>query len=266
MQWLWYQAALATTASPAADLLRGLTDVLASRVCTGVILSFARPQYRAWERPLATDLIARLWQAQVPYYVEVWPWAETIQPDDPYRPETYRVALQALEEIKRQCPGCVGTVIDTEAYGGAANRNIVLNADPDRVQAAIRSVLDADGPLSAPPAELVYPCGSDSQPYARYAMYAPLGRLGITESSYYTALPVVPRVPRHAHAGRGYFVWSRHAGRYWTPQLLMTHRPWTWEPATDLVMLYGGGHSWLAAAALRNYAAAAAVAAEAEHG
>lgn len=255
---LWYQMGMADAgAGPADKLKTALDDVLASGLCTGVILSFTRPVYRAWERPLAAALISRLVAAAMPYYVEAWLWPEVVRPEDPYRPETYHAALAALAEIKRACPGCAGTVLDTEAYG--SNYETVLNADPDRVGAAIRAVLDTDGPLSAPPADLLYPARAANGLGRGYAPYEALGRLRISEDSYYAAgNPPAPAVPTVPHQGRGYFVWPTHSGRYWTPEMLFAHTPWKWAPAVDAAMLYGGGHPWLAAAALRNHAQALA--------
>lgn len=256
VQLLWCQMGMADAgAGPADRLIEALDHVLASRLCTGVILTFTRPCYRAWEQPLAASLISRLFAAGMPYYVDLWPWAEVIQPDDPYKPETYHAALTALQDVKRACPGCIGTLIDTEAYGGPANYETVLNADPDRVGAAIRTVLDTDGPLSAPPADLLYPARGLSGIGRGYEMYEPLGRRRITEDSYYAGgNPPTPWVPPTPHDGRGYFVWPTHSGRFWTPEMLFSHKPWQWAPAVNLAMLYGGGHPWLAAAALRHYA------------
>lgn len=252
---LWYQMGMADAgAGPADKLKRALDDVLASKLCTGVILSFTRPCYRAWEQPLAASLISRLVAAGVPYYVELWLWPEVVGEDGPYRPETYHAALTALAELRRKLPGCVGTVLDTEAYG--SNYERVLTADRDRVGAAIRAVLDTDGPLSAPLADMLYPTRTIEGIGKGYIMYEPLARRRITEESYHIGSPAPgPWVPPVPHEGRAYFVWPTHSGRYWTPEMLFKCSPWKWEPAVDLVMLYGGGHPWLAAEALRNYAA-----------
>lgn len=253
-QLLWYQMAMADAGAGPADKLKlALQHILARKVCTGVILSFTRPSYRAWEQPLAASLISQLVAAGVPYYAEVWLWPEGTEAADPYRPETYHAALATLAELRKRLPGCVGTVLDTEAYLAEPQQRIVWGAEPERVAAAIRTVLDTDGPLSAPPADLLYPGRSTYPPYDSYALYEPLGRRVITELTYYSPTnPPTPWVPPTPHQGRAYFVWPTHSGRYWTPEMLFGAQPWQWEPAVDLVMLYGGGHPWLAAEALRN--------------
>lgn len=255
VQLLWYQMGMADAgAGPADRLIEALDHALASKLCTGVILSFTRACYRAWERSLAATLVSRLYAAGMPYYVELWLWPEHIAAATPYRPETYHDALTTLEQVKRACPGCIGTALDTEGYG---DYQAVLNADPDRISEAMRTVLDTDGPLSAPPADLLYPARCTSGIGRGYAMYEPLGRRRITEDTYYTnGSPPPTWVPPTPHEGRAYFVWPTHGGRFWTPEMLFAHTPWKWSPPVDLAMLYGGGHPWLAAAALRNYAEA----------
>lgn len=259
---LWYQMATADAgAGPADKLIEALDYILASKLCDGVILSFTRPVYRAWEKPLAAALISRLFSASVPYYAELWLWPEVVAPDDPYKPETYHAALHQLDQLRQQLPGCKGTVIDTEAYG--SNYEAVLNADAARVAAAIRTVLDTDGPLSAPPADILYPGRCMSGPGQAYAMYESLGFCRITEDSYYiNSNPPQPWWPPTQHDGRGYFVWPTHSGRFWTPEMLFTHTPWKWGPngGVKTAMLYGGGHPWLAAQAVMNYGAARAIA------
>lgn len=245
-------------AGPADKLKQALDDVLASGLCDGVILSFTRPAYRAWERPLAASLISRVYAAGVPWYAEVWLWPEVVTPEMPYAPETYHAALTTLAELRGKLPGCAGTVLDVEAYG--SYYEAVLSADADRVATAVRTVLDTDGPLSAAPADLLYPARCAQGLGAGYAMYEPLGRVRITEDTYYAAgNPPVQVVPATPHEGRGYFIWPSHSGRFWTPEMLLTHTPWKWAPPVETAMLYGGGHPWLAAAALRVYATASTI-------
>lgn len=174
----------------------------------------------------------------------LWPGNCTV--NNPADQQHYINFCNKMLEHEKNLPfddlSLAGLTIDAEPYNGATHKEIYGPHSADKLVEIIKAATI----LKNVDFKWLMPTAFDTTSTIIYNAYTNLFKT-ISEQTYH--FPTF--IPKIEHHGRGYFVWPQHQNKYWTLDLLQIHKPWRVKPNIEAVMIYIGGHPYIAAEYLK---------------